>query len=179
MMVLFSGNQMSLHHNIESILNTDCQDKIPPLLSEYYRSNDTSWEPYCFWKSGIYTRNLMSSSNRFEIVIICWDVYTESPIHDHDNKDCWFVVLRGLIQEVGYEFHDDKLVQDSTRIYESGHVSATGIQWHKMSSLSDKTITLHIYSKPIEYCSIYCPDTDQITRVKNSYHSKYGLIQKF
>lgn len=173
--------ELNLCSDVADVLNHDSEhhDKIVSLLNDYYYSADISWQSCCFWKPGTYTRNLMFSNDRFEVIIICWDTYTESPIHDHDNKDCWFLVLQGSIQEVCYHFSDNKLhqlQQERTNIYESGQVSSAGVTWHKMSSQSSKAITLHIYSKPIEYCSIYCLDTDQITRVKNNYYSKYGKI---
>ena len=42
--------------------------------------------------------------------------------------------------------------------------ASDSVFWHKMQSLSKRTVTLHIYNKPIQSCNIYDPESQTINR---------------
>src|SRR5687768_734880 len=52
-------------------------------------------ERYLHFASGRYTRNLIHRDDRFELLALCWDEGTFSPIHNHSGQDCWFLVQEG------------------------------------------------------------------------------------
>src|SRR5437660_10361072 len=42
-----------------------------------------------------YTRNLIYRDDLFELLALCWDPHTESPIHNHSNQLCWLSIQAG------------------------------------------------------------------------------------
>ena len=151
-------------YNSESIFN---------LLGEYYKSGNDDWKKYCYWNDKFYTRNLILKNDLFEVMLICWKRGHESPIHDHSKQHCWLLVLKGAVEEISYkQLDDNNLKPMDTNIYNNGTAVHTDedLDWHKIKSL-DETVTLHIYSKPIDYCQIYDTKENQIKRVKTTYHT--------
>ena len=42
-----------------------------------------------------YTRNLISSTTYFDLILLCWNGGQCSPIHAHAGSNCWLSVLKG------------------------------------------------------------------------------------
>jgi cysteine dioxygenase len=103
----------------------------------------------------------------FEVIIICWDKNQESPIHNHSSQNCWFGVLEGSMEEVTYDYDQTTgLTERNSNSFKRGDVgwvnSDSGI--HKVRSPQHEVgITMHIYSKPIPMCLIYCPVTNTVS----------------
>ncbi|MEQ9483475.1 cysteine dioxygenase [Coleofasciculus sp. F4-SAH-05] len=60
-------------------------------------------DPYCTWNERSYTRNLVHSTDLYELLILCWHKGQASPIHDHQSQDCWIYVVEGTIEETLYQ----------------------------------------------------------------------------
>jgi len=70
-----------------------------------------------------------------------------------------------------------KLTEGSHNLYKRGQAAyiADDIALHKVRPAGDfQGCTLHIYSKPIPLCNIYCPITGKITQRKMGFFSKRG-----
>jgi len=91
-------------------------------------------------------------------------------------------VLQGEMREIYYhqERRPDgtiKLTEGSHNIYSPGGVAyiADDIALHKVAPNGDfRGCTLHLYSKPIPVCNIYCPTTGKITQRRMGFYSKRG-----
>src|SRR5687767_12096762 len=66
-----------------------------------------SLAPFLHFAKGRYTRNLIYRDDAtFEMLALCWDEQTYSPIHDHSGQDCWFLVHEGQFCVEGYKLVD-------------------------------------------------------------------------
>src|SRR5688500_7824372 len=64
----------------------------------------SSLAPFLHFVKGRYTRNLIYRDDaHFEMLALCWDEDTYSPIHDHAGQDCWFLVHEGQFCVEGYK----------------------------------------------------------------------------
>src|SRR5438309_1947301 len=54
------------------------------------------------FSKGRYTRNLIHRDEAFELLALCWDEGTCSPVHNHSGQDCWFLVHEGQFCVKGY-----------------------------------------------------------------------------
>lgn len=85
-------------------------------------------------------------------------------------------VLEGEMQEVYYNFEEGVLTEGSKQLYHSTEVAHITDEkaLHKVCPVQGQGCTLHLYSKPIPLCNIYCPQTGQVTKRKLGFFSKRG-----
>lgn len=132
---------------------------------------------YCTWNERFYTRNLVHSTDLYELLILCWQKGQASPIHDHQSQDCWIYVVEGTIEETLYQptLHRDQrfILRETDRItYHQGDKSRlmnSTRAWHSIKPLSQQAITLHLYSLPIKKCHLYNLQTGQLSERKLNY----------
>jgi cysteine dioxygenase len=55
--------------------------------------------PYLFASSIHYTRNLVFSSDDFEVIVLCWGTQHGSRVHNHAVSHCWMGVLNSTVVE--------------------------------------------------------------------------------
>ena len=85
-------------------------------------------------------------------------------------------VLEGEMQEVYYSIEEGKLVEGSKQLYhptEVAHITDEKAL-HKVCPVQGSGCTLHLYSKPIPLCNLYCPETGLVTQRKLGFYSRRG-----
>ena len=55
-------------------------------------------QPFLHFAPRRYTRNLIYRDDLFELLALCWDPRTASPIHNHANQLCWLAVHEGALR---------------------------------------------------------------------------------
>jgi cysteine dioxygenase len=138
-----------------------------------------------------------------ELIVLCWLPNQVSPVHNHGNtrlvlrkpntssledQNCWAGVLQGTIEETHFQFKNTKSSTGSGPLEVVGkfehHTGQVGfihddIALHVLRPLNNEAgVTLHLYSKPIPQCSIYDPETGQITRRKMGFYTINKQIQQ-
>jgi len=153
---------------------------VPRLMKEYI-SNFDDWKDYMHFNQFKYARNLVGNNETLELMVICWLKDQVSPIHNHSGQHCWAAVLEGSIIETHFQFRNThatagygplEVVQE--HIVQTGNVSyiSDDIALHILKPSGGlRAATLHLYSKPIEECNIYCPITGEITKRRLGYYS--------
>lgn len=140
----------------------------------------SDFEPYIHYQSEDYTRNCIKRTDDYELLLLCWDVSQDTPIHCHNNQECWVHVLKGSFHEKRYhEDKDDELVVDQEIDLMRAGVSYMNddMGYHSLHNVADgKSITLHLYMDPIDECNIYDEDKEEFELVELSYHSQYGEV---
>ncbi|KAJ1621898.1 RmlC-like cupin domain-containing protein [Pavlovales sp. CCMP2436] len=143
------------------------------------------YEQYIHWDEHNpekYTRNLIFSSEKMEVLLMCWPAHVRSAIHCHGQSSCWVASVEGQVHEVQYQmptmdrkFRD--LMNGSSTPGAVGrcgplkvsNVVALGLPDSPMDSyanndigvhrLENRTdlpaITLHVYAPPLHKMSIY------------------------
>jgi predicted metal-dependent enzyme (double-stranded beta helix superfamily) len=125
------------------------------------------------WASEKYTRNCLYKDEQFELLLLCWDAGQETSIHDHDGEDCWVYVLSGEMEELFYSQNKSNcLIQENSRYILPHQLSFMNdrIGFHKLRNCSQgKSVSLHVYAKPIEQCHFYCETSEQFIEKKLNY----------
>jgi len=78
---------------------------IRSLMNSY---NFSDWHDYKLWMEGRYSRSLLYSTPRFDMLLLCWPPGAESPVHAHAGSECFVRVLDGQITEWTYEFPSEE-----------------------------------------------------------------------
>jgi len=149
------------------------------LTIAHYIANHSDWKRYVFFSPHKYARNLVEINEDFELIVICWLPGHESPIHNHSSQNCWMSVVEGDIEEIYFSVDKatGKLTQGPTNLYKQGMVGYLydDLALHKVRPVNGiRGVTIHLYNKPIPLCSLYCPLTGKVTRVKSAFFSQYG-----
>lgn len=164
---------------------------------ENIRISDSSLAPYLFFDDHFYTRNLIYRDDLFEVMAICWQPHQKTAVHTHNGQLCWMLTQRGNISVVDYKWlgcdhpeHQNVVGLDCTA--ESDHiklervreveccsggpvVTADKLQTiHQLFNAGEQTISIHIYSRPIDSCVAFDMQKNHCYRRQLSYFSQYG-----
>ena len=164
---------------------------------ESVQVSDASLAPYVFFDSSFYTRNLIYRDDLFEVMAICWEPQQQTAVHTHNGQLCWMITQRGSISVVDYKWlgcdhpeHQNVVDMDCTagsdhvkldpirKVECSGGgkvVTADKLQTiHQLFNANERTVSIHIYSRPIDSCVAFDMKTQQCYRRQLAYFSKYG-----
>ena len=135
----------NINNNIEKVKNLSFLKNI---LDNY---EGIDWKEKVNFKLGIYNKILLHQCKKldYEIILICWDKNSESPIHRHPKNGCLLKVLKGKLNEVRYKgknINNMILTSNSETSYMHDNFGS-----HKIIPIGD-SISLHIYS-PCNYYS--------------------------
>lgn len=147
-----------------------------------------SIQSFLFWSENCYTRNLIYKDARFEAMAICWEKGQVSRVHNHSEQRCWMTVpvgkLRGqnfAIAEIDEKKGYCKLIETDT--FDLSECLAAKVELeepvHQVLNLpefDERAVSIHIYSKPFDYCLSYCRDTDTYKQVSLFYTSIDGKL---
>lgn len=86
-------------------------------------------------------------------------------------------VLEGEMEEVYYNFDENTgLTEGTSQVHRPGEVGfiADDIALHKVRPVTGGGCTMHLYSKPIPLCLLYCPETGKVTKRQLGFFSRRG-----
>ena len=140
----------------------------------------SDFKPFAYWSVSGYTRNCIIRRPNFELLLLCWSPGQETPIHCHGGEECWVYLLDGQIEEIHYDFVDDKLLTLKSGKMMPGDKSFMSDDngYHKLINQDDsRSMSLHLYMNPIDSCTFYDARTNSFVSRTLSYHSYNGEIQ--
>jgi len=157
------------------------------LMAEYIaKYND--WQEYVNFCEHKYARNLIKSNDVLELMVICWLPHQVSPIHNHAAQRCWAAVLEGTVKETQFLFQNTHSTTGSGPLEECSNLQVKAgevgfisddIALHVLQPMDGKRgITMHLYSKPICECNIYCSKTGTITKRKTGFFTINKQLQE-
>jgi cysteine dioxygenase len=155
--------------------------KLAQILAAY--SKETDWKRFALFDAQNYARNLVHRTDAYEMIVVCWSLWQESPIHNHAGQNCWMAVLDGAVEEIHYEAPAEgqkgRLKEGRTNVFQRGSVAFINdeIALHKVRPCAGLAgVSLHVYSRPIETCNIYDSVTSQVVPRTLGYHSVAGAL---
>ena len=148
----------------------------------------SSLQPYTFFSSKRYTRNLIFKNGIFECLALCWDIGQASSIHDHADKLGWIYLVTGRLFVQSYRLEQRDPIHNTCRLIptdsaELGRNPSAYIDHeqaiHKVSNLArfhERAISVHVYQQPISECEVYSLQTGTYEVVQLSYTSEFGHL---
>src|SRR5277367_1701560 len=158
---------------------------------EYMRDNPVSiasLDPYLYFSTEHYTRNLILHTPLFDLMALCWEIGQVSRIHNHTNQRCWMGVALGKMQVQNYHIvrqdpatHFCELISTDRYVIDSDHPAEvdSGEPIHLLvnpPAFASRAVTLHIYSHPFDECEVYDLKTKRYETVSLSYTSELGRL---
>lgn len=118
-----------------------------------------TFDEYVSWSDECYTRNCIIDSEKYELILICWCEGHKTTIHDHGGEECWVKVIEGEFEETIYkkdENGDLKLFKTSVSKVNQITYMKDFMGFHRLENISKKkSISLHLYAKPIRTCNMF------------------------
>ncbi len=139
------------------------------------------FEDYIHFNDEFYTRNCIKRTDDYELILLCWEEGQATPIHCHNNQECWVHVLKGKFDEVRFVDEDDDLSIDHEMHLEKENVSYMNddMGYHSLENAADgRSISLHLYMNPIDECTVYNEDEDKFERKELEYYSYQGELEE-
>ena len=159
-------------------------------------------DPYLLWKPDVYTRNLIYRDDFFEILALCWQPGQRTPIHSHNGQLGWVTVVQGELVCRDYRFVRSQVAKAtapssgcpaggsrpvevellaSARFAADGTVAVvdrrqTTHQIENLETSHHGSVSLHVYSKPIDSCVLFDETSRCCERRRLQYHSAVGVI---
>jgi cysteine dioxygenase len=143
--------------------------------------------PYLHFAPRRYTRNLIYRDEIFELLALCWEPHTESPIHNHSGQLCWLSIQRGALRLENFTSLDGPGPGTNIRLVPKGGVDRApegvvdlqqgddGI--HRVSNpFDERAVSLHVYSRPYDTCLAYDPAARTSREIRLHYHSVGGKL---
>ena len=146
-----------------------------------------SLSPYLLFAPRRYTRNLVYRDELFELIALCWDPRTESPIHNHSGQLCWLSIQQGALRLENFTSLDGPGPGTGIRLVPNGGIERAGegcldLQQgdngiHRVSNPFDqRAVSLHVYSRPYDVCLAYDPAARTSREMRLQYHSIGGKL---
>jgi len=158
---------------------------------EYVRANrvdSESLEPYLFWSSQHYTRNLIDKTELYELLSLCWEPGMKSSIHNHKGQNCWMAAPIGQLAVQNYRVLSEDLGAHCCNIVPADevHIKADNpVAVDPLNPVHDvrnprewnqRAVSLHVYSRPFDSCIVYSLERGSCGEIGLQYTSKYGKL---
>lgn len=118
-------------------------------------------EPFCTWSPTHYTRRCLHRTERYELMLICYEPGQETSIHDYDSQKAWIKLIAGMVNEERFRIaNNGKPELEELRTLTPGCTAhfATKECIHRHSNPGPRrAITLNLYVRPIRRWNVYDP----------------------
>lgn len=160
---------------IDDLIAALCENK-PAEFPSILRNMNLAKEelrPYQSWSKKCYTRNCIFENDDFELILLCWEGNQKTQIHDHGGENCWVYFLDDEFEEEIYAVDDNENPVVLRKVKaKSGYISFMNDEMgvHRLKNCSDtRGMSLHLYAKPIDSCSIFDEDAEEFSIKEMSY----------
>jgi len=156
-----------------------CKKEAIKDLMDCIQIPNSEFEKFATWDDTHYTRNCIARTQDFELLLLCWQAGQETPIHCHNDQDCWVFLIEGTIVENQYKNDTNEVpfLTVSEMMQEQGsYYINDAIGLHSLHNSKEKrAMSLHIYVNPIEECSYYNQKLQEYKIKKLSYDTEVEL----
>ncbi len=140
----------------------------------------SAFEDYCSWSNKSYTRNCIIETEKFELILLCWEKGQITPIHDHGGEECWVKIIKGEFKERIYKQDEaGELNIVKSAVSQSGNITymIDFMGFHSLENLSNqRSMSLHLYAKPIHSCKVFDEVSRKFVTKDLVYHTVPQLI---
>ena len=171
-----TDNKITTLNNLKDKLKNCCNISDYLSLVKSMALEKEEIKDICFFSDKKYTRNCIVRTDDYELIALCWNPGQKTPIHCHNNQECWMYIISGEISEEVFKFDLEQspaLLKES--IFDRGKFAFINdsMGLHKISNKSNKqAISLHLYVKPIDSCSYFNQEKGTFEIQKMYYENK-------
>lgn len=106
------------------------------------------------WKDNVrysksYSRQQITYTDLFDIILICWNEGAQTSPHDHPENGCILTVLEGKIKETRYKKQSDRWVpfkEANLRPGKTSYIEKDEVIHQITNTNNKRSVSLHIYA---------------------------------
>lgn len=147
-------------------------------------------QPYEHWYPDRHTRNLIYRSDRMELMLICWPIGVETPLHTHNGQLGWMAMISGRLKVENFRLVECDRPENQEVVGIDCIAGASTITMEKLTTeicepggplntvdkhqtihrivnppeWNERAMSLHIYSLPIESCVVFNMEEQKCVR---------------
>lgn len=136
---------------------------------------------YIHFNEDFYTRNCIKRTDDYELILLCWEKGQSTPIHCHNDQECWVHVLMGEFEEKRFVEKKGNMIQDHQLNLEKEKISYMNddMGYHSLENMAKgRSVSLHLYMEPIEECKVYNEVTQEFEMRELEYYSYAGELEE-
>lgn len=142
------------------------------------------WERHFTFKENEPARVCLYSNEQFELFLTCWEKDQKGPIHDIDSEEAWIHPICGDFIEERYRKIKGKneLEQVSSILLDSqsySHMEKTTSMYKYINSYENRSVCLHLYSKPVSKWREYDQETGKVKFVEHKFDKFISEYEPF
>lgn len=166
---------------IESLVN-ELQDADPDDYEDLAKQlciDSSDAIAFATWSKESYTRSCLALTDEFELILLCWEKGQTTPIHDHNDQECWVHVVEGSFCEERYIDSENGMEElgEFDLLEEGLSYMNDNMGYHRLTnSTNGRAMTLHLYAKPIQSCRIYNEDKKKFEKVELAYDTVHDIL---
>ncbi len=171
-------NTITSIENLISSLESNEVKSYPKILKSIH-FDDRVLEVFQTWEYKGYTRNCLANNEKFELILLCWDGHSNTPIHNHGGEECWVYQLQGSLIEKRFDSGEDdsnlKQVEDLKLSPGKLTYMNDRLGYHSIENQSDqRAMTLHLYASPIKVCQVLNPKNQEFENKLLTYDTNHN-----
>lgn len=168
---------LSIEHFINALQHKAPNTSYFEIMESFEVTRD-SLDPFLHWSDKKYTRNCIIRTKEFELLAICYEDGQATPIHDFDFHEAWIHPIEGRLKEERF--------RRSLKLNATEKVSSVTMPNGAFTYMDEiailrysnvnrgRSISLNLYTPPVEQWRVYSEDSLTSTLVPLSYDSAYG-----
>ena len=133
-----------IYNNLDTTNLSEIKKQVSNTLYNY---SGVDWIQYIKINECKYHRELLYTSDTFDLVIITWGKGQQCPIHNHPNNGCTVKILHNHITEELYNTESLKVIRLSNYKKDDIMYIDDNLGYHKMCNKGNGAcVTLHVYA---------------------------------
>lgn len=168
-----NANSITTIDELISVLDT-CKEGDYGFVASRIDIDPAAFSEFMTYSQDKYTRNCLKRTEDYELLLLGWEPNQITPIHYHDQKDCWVHIVKGDFEELLYLYDQESNEMEFVKETQADAGATTFMHdrmgLHSLQNKSEeRAISLHLYVKPIESCLVWDAETKTLNEVKMSY----------
>lgn len=136
------------------------------------------FRPYISYSQEGYTRICLARTESYELLLLGWESSQSTPVHEHNEQECWVHFMEGEFTEELFHLVDGQLEFLKRSKPQNGQTSYMhdSMGCHRLSQIGKyRGMSLHLYVGPIDECKIYNEEEACFEMCELAYDSQVEL----
>lgn len=137
-------NLLQLQQRLIELTDSEGFISLESFRDEFHHSQLEGFDQFVTFREDSYSLMTLSCREKFEIRLLCWKPFQETPKHPHPKNGCLMKILEGKLTEEKFVDIDSSNIKTS---YNKGDVNfIKASESHILKNTETDSISLHIYS---------------------------------
>jgi quercetin dioxygenase-like cupin family protein len=135
-------NLLQLQERLKELTESERFVSLESFQDEFLHSALEGFEKFVAFRDNSYLSKALFWTEKFEIRLLYWKPFQETPKHPHPQNGCLMKILEGRLMEE--KFSDNKTIKTVYKKGNVGYIKAS--ESHILKNSEAESVSLHIFS---------------------------------